>query len=167
MEECEVLCSRVCIVVNGRLKCIGSCQNLKSRFGHGYTLILQLATSSSSIRSLGRSPGDTDCCLLQHQMPSSSRRDINGSPVGSPHQLPPLSSSRPASMHHPISRGLPRHAYADVSPEDTVELPASEGEGPTVGVAEVMHFVSENFPDSRLVDRHQVSFQFSRSKFPV
>ncbi|EEY56081.1 ATP-binding Cassette (ABC) Superfamily [Phytophthora infestans T30-4] len=35
MEECEALCSKVCIMVGGRLRCYGSVQHLKSRFGDG------------------------------------------------------------------------------------------------------------------------------------
>eukprot|EP00001_Collodictyon_triciliatum_P160831 28267_4 len=46
MEECEALCSRIGIVVNGYLKCVGSPQHLKNRFGGGYRLDLQCAWSS-------------------------------------------------------------------------------------------------------------------------
>ncbi|CAH8577979.1 unnamed protein product [Schistosoma turkestanicum] len=42
MEECEALCSRLSIFVNGRMKCLGTCQHLKSRFGHGYSLNIQV-----------------------------------------------------------------------------------------------------------------------------
>ncbi|KAG7379409.1 ATP-binding cassette sub- A member 12 [Phytophthora pseudosyringae] len=35
MEECEALCSKVGIMVGGRLRCYGSVQHLKSRFGDG------------------------------------------------------------------------------------------------------------------------------------
>ena len=38
MEECEALCSRVGIMVGGRLRCLGTPQHLKSRFGNGYIL---------------------------------------------------------------------------------------------------------------------------------
>eukprot|EP00484_Ammonia_sp_Unknown_P001929 CAMPEP_0197024090 /NCGR_PEP_ID=MMETSP1384-20130603/4736_1 /TAXON_ID=29189 /ORGANISM="Ammonia sp." /LENGTH=75 /DNA_ID=CAMNT_0042452427 /DNA_START=10 /DNA_END=233 /DNA_ORIENTATION=+ len=38
MEECEALCHRVGIMVNGQLSCIGSPQHLKSKFGKGYQL---------------------------------------------------------------------------------------------------------------------------------
>ena len=31
MEECEALCTRLAIMVNGRYKCIGSPQHLKNR----------------------------------------------------------------------------------------------------------------------------------------
>ncbi|XP_071145778.1 phospholipid-transporting ATPase ABCA1-like isoform X2 [Mytilus edulis] len=43
MEECEALCNRLAIMVNGRLKCIGSTQHLKNRFGNGYTVIIRVA----------------------------------------------------------------------------------------------------------------------------
>ena len=36
MEECEALCTRIGIMVGGRLRCLGSAQHLKSRFGMGY-----------------------------------------------------------------------------------------------------------------------------------
>ncbi|CAD5121418.1 DgyrCDS9938 [Dimorphilus gyrociliatus] len=42
MEECETLCTRMAIMVNGQLKCLGSAQHLKNRFGDGYTLIIRL-----------------------------------------------------------------------------------------------------------------------------
>ncbi|CAI8011243.1 Phospholipid-transporting ATPase ABCA1 [Geodia barretti] len=38
MEECEALCTRLTIMVNGEFKCLGSIQHLKSKFGSGYTL---------------------------------------------------------------------------------------------------------------------------------
>ncbi|XP_041647195.1 phospholipid-transporting ATPase ABCA1 isoform X1 [Cheilinus undulatus] len=42
MEECEALCTRMAIMVNGRFQCLGSVQHLKNRFGDGYTIILRL-----------------------------------------------------------------------------------------------------------------------------
>ena len=32
MEECEALCTRLAIMVNGQFKCLGSIQHLKSRY---------------------------------------------------------------------------------------------------------------------------------------
>lgn len=43
MEEAEALCTRVGIMVGGRLRCIGTIQDLKSKFGHGYTLNARFA----------------------------------------------------------------------------------------------------------------------------
>lgn len=38
MEEAEALCTKVGIMVGGRLRCFGTIQDLKSKFGHGYTV---------------------------------------------------------------------------------------------------------------------------------
>lgn len=35
MEECEALCTRIGILAAGRLRCLGSVQHLKNRFGAG------------------------------------------------------------------------------------------------------------------------------------
>ena len=37
MEECEALCTKIGIMVNGRLRCLGGPQHLKNKFGQGYT----------------------------------------------------------------------------------------------------------------------------------
>ncbi|XP_072455433.1 phospholipid-transporting ATPase ABCA3-like isoform X2 [Notamacropus eugenii] len=42
MEECEALCTRVAIMVNGQFKCLGSLQHLKSKYGSGYTLLAKI-----------------------------------------------------------------------------------------------------------------------------
>ena len=42
MEECEALCTRLAIMVNGQFKCMGSPQHLKSKFGQGYTLLIKV-----------------------------------------------------------------------------------------------------------------------------
>jgi ABC-type multidrug transport system ATPase subunit len=66
MEECEALCTRLAIMVDGQFKCMGSVQHLKSKFGEGYTLTVKIrertiskhrATSSmTSVGDLERSP---------------------------------------------------------------------------------------------------------------
>ncbi|PFX17779.1 ATP-binding cassette sub-family A member 3 [Stylophora pistillata] len=47
MEECEALCTRLAIMVNGRFKCLGSPQHLKTKFGEGYTLLARVASGTS------------------------------------------------------------------------------------------------------------------------
>jgi ABC-type multidrug transport system ATPase subunit len=47
MEETEFLCTRLVILVNGKIRCIGSGQYLKSKFGEGYTLTAQIAVNDS------------------------------------------------------------------------------------------------------------------------
>lgn len=47
MEECEALCTRIAIMVNGQLKCLGSPQHLKSKFGEGYTVLAKMAVPNT------------------------------------------------------------------------------------------------------------------------
>lgn len=47
MEEAEALCSRVGIMVGGRMRCLGSVQHLKSRFGDGFVFDVKLRTPSA------------------------------------------------------------------------------------------------------------------------
>nr|CCA22574.1 PREDICTED: similar to Stromal antigen 1 putative [Albugo laibachii Nc14] len=42
MEECEALCTRVGIMVGGRLRCLGSVQHLKSRYGNGVMIEVKI-----------------------------------------------------------------------------------------------------------------------------
>uniref|UniRef100_A0A2D4LJI6 Cholesterol transporter ABCA5 n=3 Tax=Micrurus TaxID=8634 RepID=A0A2D4LJI6_9SAUR len=42
MEEAEAVCDRVAILVSGKLRCIGTVQHLKTKFGKGYFLEMKL-----------------------------------------------------------------------------------------------------------------------------
>ncbi|UYV67349.1 hypothetical protein LAZ67_5000311 [Cordylochernes scorpioides] len=47
MEECEALCTRLAIMVNGQFRCLGSIQHLKNKYGEGYTLMLRVGNMGS------------------------------------------------------------------------------------------------------------------------
>ncbi|KAJ7386394.1 ATP-binding cassette sub- A member 1 [Desmophyllum pertusum] len=79
MEECESLCSRVAIMVNGQFKCLGSPQHLKNKYGDGYTVTLRvggedpnLEAVSEFIKSLfpGAVLKDQHHNQLEYQFPS-------------------------------------------------------------------------------------------------
>uniref|UniRef100_A0A3P8W1X6 P-type phospholipid transporter n=1 Tax=Cynoglossus semilaevis TaxID=244447 RepID=A0A3P8W1X6_CYNSE len=80
MEECEALCTRMAIMVNGRFRCLGSVQHLKNRFGDGYTIILRVAGPDPDLRPVmefieRELPGSTlkerHRNMLQYQLASS------------------------------------------------------------------------------------------------
>ncbi|NXE41976.1 ABCAA protein, partial [Ptilorrhoa leucosticta] len=48
MEEAEAVCDRVAILVSGQLRCIGSIQYLKNKFGKGYLLEIKVKDPESS-----------------------------------------------------------------------------------------------------------------------
>ncbi|GFO38867.1 ATP-binding cassette sub-family a member 1, partial [Plakobranchus ocellatus] len=60
MGECDALCSRIAIMVNGQIKCIGSPQHLKNKFGDGYTVVIHSVQNQVTIVTnllLNRFPG--------------------------------------------------------------------------------------------------------------
>ncbi|XP_061665505.1 ATP-binding cassette sub-family A member 5 isoform X2 [Syngnathoides biaculeatus] len=50
MEEAEAVCDRVAILVSGRLRCLGSIQHLKAKYGRGYGLELKLGEELAEVR---------------------------------------------------------------------------------------------------------------------
>jgi len=48
MEEVEALCTRIGIMVGGRLRCLGSAQHLRDRHGRGFLLEARLAPASEA-----------------------------------------------------------------------------------------------------------------------
>jgi len=48
MEEAEALCSRVAIQVDGQFRCLGSCQQIKARYGGGYEVNIKFGPSDSA-----------------------------------------------------------------------------------------------------------------------
>ncbi|XP_055389657.1 phospholipid-transporting ATPase ABCA3-like isoform X2 [Condylostylus longicornis] len=56
MEECEALCTRLAIMVNGEFKCIGSTQHLKNKFSKG--LVLKIKMKKNLEHSPARNRGD-------------------------------------------------------------------------------------------------------------
>ncbi|XP_078147403.1 retinal-specific phospholipid-transporting ATPase ABCA4a isoform X1 [Centroberyx gerrardi] len=51
MEECEALCTRLAIMVNGSFKCLGTIQHLKYKFGDGYVVTMKIRAAKP-----GRAP---------------------------------------------------------------------------------------------------------------
>ncbi|CAI5799096.1 phospholipid-transporting ATPase ABCA7 [Podarcis lilfordi] len=79
MEECEALCTRMAIMVNGRFRCLGSVQHLKNKFGDGYTIVLRVSSADlGPVEKFIRDsfPGiilkEKHHCTLQYQLPSRS-----------------------------------------------------------------------------------------------
>ncbi|XP_047529226.1 phospholipid-transporting ATPase ABCA3-like [Vanessa atalanta] len=51
MEECEALCSRLTIMVNGRFQCLGSPQHLKNKYSEGFTLTIKIKMDNDTRQS--------------------------------------------------------------------------------------------------------------------
>ncbi|NXK54035.1 ABCA1 protein, partial [Chauna torquata] len=70
MEECEALCTRMAIMVNGRFRCLGSVQHLKNRFGDGYTVVVRVGGP-------GAMPGPVES-LMQRSFPGIVLQERHG-----------------------------------------------------------------------------------------
>lgn len=47
MEECEAICTRLAIMVNGEFKCLGSAQHLKNQFSKGFLLTIKIRSGGN------------------------------------------------------------------------------------------------------------------------
>uniref|UniRef100_A0A665WS11 Cholesterol transporter ABCA5 n=1 Tax=Echeneis naucrates TaxID=173247 RepID=A0A665WS11_ECHNA len=52
MEEAEAVCDRVAIMVSGQLRCIGSIQHLKGKYGQGYSLEVKLREELTGLQQV-------------------------------------------------------------------------------------------------------------------
>ncbi|KAE8876271.1 ABC transporter A family member 1 [Phytophthora fragariae] len=73
MEECEALCTRVGIMVGGELKCLGSVQHLKNRFGDGLMFDAKLqAPSAEAVSELVLRHFDSiDSRIVENDLPDT------------------------------------------------------------------------------------------------
>lgn len=74
MEECEALCTRIAIMVNGNFKCLGSTQHLKNKFAEGYTLTIKLKKVSENTN---QEISDTESIehFIQYNFPGAQLRE--------------------------------------------------------------------------------------------
>jgi len=85
MEECEALCTRMAIMVNGTFKCLGSSQHLKTKFGNGYTIMARMGTDPMAVFSED-SVGDFDHAPQLHGLIKFIERTFPGAELKDEHQ---------------------------------------------------------------------------------
>jgi ATP-binding cassette subfamily A (ABC1) protein 1 len=76
MEECEALCTKVGIMVGGDMKCLGSVQHLKTRFGDGLMFDAKLRSpTADEVKSLAlRYFESFDAQIRQEDLEDTCRR---------------------------------------------------------------------------------------------
>jgi ABC-type multidrug transport system ATPase subunit len=47
MDECEILCSRLGIMSKGQFQCLGYIQDLKNKFGNGYSIYIKINSNDN------------------------------------------------------------------------------------------------------------------------
>ncbi|XP_075745384.1 phospholipid-transporting ATPase ABCA3-like isoform X2 [Rhipicephalus microplus] len=69
MEECELSCDRICIMVDGEMVCLGTLQHIKDRFGKGYKLLFTLEEDTwPAVEQLARG--------VRHSLPGVTVVDV-------------------------------------------------------------------------------------------
>merc|ERR1711871_568275 len=66
MEECEALCTRIGIMVGGVMRCLGSAQRLRTKYGRGYQIEIGMAVPNSTSIS-------KECIQLKQLMTSNGQ----------------------------------------------------------------------------------------------
>lgn len=51
MDECQKLCDRISILVNGEIPCIGTMNHLKKRYAGGFSIMIKIRRDISSSKS--------------------------------------------------------------------------------------------------------------------
>lgn len=159
MEECEALCTRLAIMVNGRFKCLGSIQHLKNKYGSGFYLQAKVRLNpppppeppkprrlsfhrQSSHQSTPQSPAEA----------SSVQRKFSFFRQGS-NLKSPVETTAVASF----DGGDPQRSIS------SVQSPLSAGAGRTFslyGTAAMNAFVMETFPGALKLEEHQGSLTY-------
>ncbi|XP_075216775.1 phospholipid-transporting ATPase ABCA3-like isoform X2 [Lycorma delicatula] len=66
MDECEALCNRLTIMVQGQMKCIGNIQHLKHKYGQGFTIMIKLHNVEHNDNILDRLKDDIQSTFAPH-----------------------------------------------------------------------------------------------------
>lgn len=73
MEECEALCTRLAVMVNGQFKCLGSPQHLKNKFSEGYILFVTVGSPADG----GRPDPSALAAFIEQQFPGCYKKDMD------------------------------------------------------------------------------------------
>ncbi|KAH9143316.1 hypothetical protein AeRB84_012675 [Aphanomyces euteiches] len=107
MEECEALCTRVGIMVGGRLRCLGSIQHLKNRFGDGLMMHVRVAPVTT---------GDVDRFASEafgnETMLTKERISEACTALGKPHRVDHITSNH--ATGYVLAESLSRNDYIRV-----------------------------------------------------
>ena len=162
MEECEALCTRLAIMVNGEFKCLGGIQHLKTksvyyfytlcfkirlltRFGKGFTLHVKIGLPEDFVSAV------SEHVLVQGR---SNVRQGSGAILGSRFLTKQISlqeepSSPTSWQSHPATTPA-----TSPTADNAVPLP-DYGQFPTA-TSNFHTFIKENFESCTLLEEHQV-----------
>jgi ABC-type multidrug transport system ATPase subunit len=153
MEECEALSNRVGIMVGGRLRCLGTLQHLKDRFGKGYTALIKLIPAPPTVRVervLGLIAkflvaGAEDQLLPKEHVYDACKE------LGDPIRMRMID---PSGSGWALAASILKEGRVEA--RAFAEWWASESLG-----AELNHWMLQTFPGCKLIERHGEFFRYS------
>eukprot|EP00823_Brevimastigomonas_motovehiculus_P003037 TRINITY_DN1824_c0_g1_i1.p1 TRINITY_DN1824_c0_g1~~TRINITY_DN1824_c0_g1_i1.p1 ORF type:complete len:444 (-),score=171.16 TRINITY_DN1824_c0_g1_i1:45-1184(-) len=166
MEECEALCHRVGIMVGGRLRCLGTTQHLKHRFGQGYQIDINgkenvggglQSLSSSSPPPSSSSSSSSSSSGTGAMFPSFV--SIDASPASAATLSSSLSGNTTLNSGVIVSTQQPTvSVIPSSSPAMSPDLSAS-----SAAVFAIRQFVETTFANAQLTEQHgtRIKYQIS------
>ncbi|XP_060661353.1 phospholipid-transporting ATPase ABCA3 isoform X1 [Drosophila nasuta] len=151
MEECEALCTRLAIMVNGEFKCIGSTQHLKNKYSKGLVVKIKVHRGREAMRV--------------SQISRGSRYRTQGSDSDSVPSTP-VAYANTSALSLRKSNGSLNDSHSDSTAEaSTIGTVASfnkqqidDRDDEAVGagnINDVKEFVQSKFPTAILQEEHQ------------
>jgi len=132
MDECEALCDRMGIMVNGQFKCFGTVQHLKKKFAQGFTIIIKLKQSGAK---------DLPNISVSNSKPTGSTED--------PQDLPDISVSSTEPTEDP--QDLTDISVGSTEPTDTFEEPETQ---------QLKEYLQANLHEVSVKDEHKGYIHF-------
>ena len=166
MEEVEALCSRVAIMVGGRLRCLGSIQHLKNKFGRGWMIeVRQKATTSEQVEAMaervrkfgvvtrvGGEAADASECVVRDNFVSMFNR------LGRPEWIEEVHPKRSGWM---VQSAIDSRPGRDVPLELLAPwLAEQEHADDLIDFVTKTAFKPDDVEAPRLIERHGLKFRF-------
>eukprot|EP00040_Diaphanoeca_grandis_P034870 m.217814 g.217814 ORF g.217814 m.217814 type:complete len:2091 (+) comp33245_c1_seq3:176-6448(+) len=109
MEECEALCSRMGILMQGHLHCLGSPQHLRSRFGDHFTVTFRTAIDLDTEKE------SEFWQMLQRELPGSVMKNCNvrTMQIGVPYVNTSTNERTPLGRVFDVFRSLRAQEFVD------------------------------------------------------
>ncbi|XP_034485231.1 ATP-binding cassette sub-family A member 3-like isoform X4 [Drosophila innubila] len=168
MEECEALCTRLAIMVNGEFKCIGSTQYLKNRFSKGLILKIKVRRSkdgfkssrllSSGIDSSYRTQDSKDS-IPSTPVPYQNTSNLSLESIKMPHsngslELIPADQMVTSVNNRDSIDEVTAETNSAVHRPDLDTIPGFSGHKIKDGIHNVKEFVQQKFPQAILEEEY-------------
>ncbi|KAK3753339.1 hypothetical protein QZH41_015277 [Actinostola sp. cb2023] len=151
MEECEALCTRLAIMVNGQFKCVGSPQHLKSRFGSGYTMMIKVKgnNGNDSVATTSQVTPYIPSMSYENTAANDGLPEVcsPGHPISNP-----VAAAIPA-----INQPIPTNAEVEFQPVSPGSYPQQQSfplGTEAAAVAKAKTFIEQTFQGAYLMESH-------------